>query len=172
MVAALTPQWWQPLPPCSSPSVSITPVQPGIAVPVRRHVLRNGRDDLRATLAADADPTTLHLAALATGTSIVLGTLTLIAQPWPEVNSPSQVRLALMAVFPQFQRKGIGGLLLAAAQAATAGVESGLWATARDTALDFYKRAGFVVVGSGFTGAMELPHHHILWLPGVAAAGA
>jgi GNAT superfamily N-acetyltransferase len=66
-----------------------------------------------------------------------------------------------MAVDPFRQGEGLAtGLLEAAYERLRAvGVEE-LWAHARDTALSFYTRAGFTVVGDGFvTPDTGLPHH-------------
>jgi GNAT superfamily N-acetyltransferase len=77
------------------------------------------------------------------------------------------VQLRGMAVAPDEQGHGYGAVLL------TAGIErfvttgaTELWANARDTALDFYRRHGFEVVGEGFvTRDTGLPHHRIRLLP-------
>ena len=43
-----------------------------------------------------------------------------------------------------------------------AGGASLLWANGRDTALGFYERAGFTVVGDGYLmGESGLPHHRV-----------
>ena len=74
-----------------------------------------------------------------------------------------------MAVDPTTAAADVGAVLLAAGleRAFAAGAET-VWANARDTALDFYRRHGFEVVGDGFVdphdGAAAPPHPP----PGVA----
>jgi ribosomal protein S18 acetylase RimI-like enzyme len=70
-----------------------------------------------------------------------------------------------MAVDPAHRGKGLGHLLIQAGlvlgrerQAVVA------WANARDSALGFYEREGFSVIGEGFlTADTGLPHHVILY---------
>ena len=68
-----------------------------------------------------------------------------------------------MAVEPDHAGRGLGATLLAAGldRAFAAGAET-VWANARDTALDFYRRHGFEVVDDGFLdrddGARPPPH--------------
>lgn len=70
-----------------------------------------------------------------------------------------------MAVDPSVQRVGIGSELLAEAlrRLRSSGMTL-LWATARDEALPFYERFGFVAVdGSAFTPVeTKRPHHMIV----------
>ena len=68
-----------------------------------------------------------------------------------------------MAVDPDLGGRGLGAALLAAGldRAFAAGAET-VWANARDTALDFYRRHGFEVVDDGFldpTTALAAPPH-------------
>ena len=73
------------------------------------------------------------------------------------------VQLRGMAVEPDLAGRGLGATLLTAGldRAFAAGAET-VWANARDTALDFYRRHGFEVVDDGFldatTGARPPPH--------------
>jgi GNAT superfamily N-acetyltransferase len=69
-----------------------------------------------------------------------------------------------MAVDPVRRGHGSGALLLAAGleRAGARGADV-VWANARDTALAFYERHGFRVVGDGFVDATTaLPHHRIV----------
>jgi GNAT superfamily N-acetyltransferase len=133
---------------------------------LRRAVLRAGRDQPPAGIAEDEDAATVHLAALAedaTEDAAVVGALTLVAQPCPDDPGADAVRLALMAVAPAHQRRGVGSALVQAAQDLAYGRLDLIWATARDSALGFYARHGFRVTSPGFVGAMGLPHHRMLW---------
>lgn len=73
-------------------------------------------------------------------------------------------RLRGMAVEPELQGRGAGTLLLEAvvARARVAGVEV-LWADARDSAVEFYRRRGWSVEGEGYlTPATGIPHHTVV----------
>ena len=74
------------------------------------------------------------------------------------------VQLRGMATAQRQQGTGVGGALLEAgvARAAAVGAEL-VWANARDTALGFYARHGFAVLGDGFVDeTTTLPHHVIV----------
>ena len=118
---------------------------------LRRRVLRDGRTDLPAAYPEDDDPGVLHLGALDDGQ--VVGVATFV----PDGSGGWQLRG--MAVDPTRQGQGIGRALLEEG-AARAGP---LWAHARDTALGFYERLGWVVEGEGYVhGVMGLPHHRVV----------
>jgi GNAT superfamily N-acetyltransferase len=69
-----------------------------------------------------------------------------------------------MATLQRLQGQGVGALLVEAGCArASAGGAHLVWANARDAALGFYLRHGFVVDSEGFIEAVtELPHHVIV----------
>ncbi len=80
---------------------------------------------------------------------------------------PTDRQLRGMAVDDGLRGSGIGAVLL------TAGVQrafddgaTAVWANARDTALTFYGRHGFTVVGDGFVDPTTgVPHHQIRFCP-------
>ncbi|MDQ2754082.1 MAG: GNAT family N-acetyltransferase [Actinomycetota bacterium] len=151
--------------------IQIEAVDASQLVPLRRQVLREGRDDVPLGHRDDDKVTSLHLGAVdEAGT--VIGCLSLVLEdgPGPMPGSAGdsapvryQVRLTGMAVDPGWQRRRIGGRLLVVAEELAAAGDLAIWAAARDSALEFYRRHGFVVVGDGFIGAMGLPHHHVVW---------
>jgi predicted N-acetyltransferase YhbS len=69
-----------------------------------------------------------------------------------------------MAVADHLQGEGLGALLI------DAGIELAMrrgatitWARARDSALGFYERLGFVSTGDGFIdGPTAMPHHFVV----------
>ena len=74
------------------------------------------------------------------------------------------VQLRGMATLARLQGRGVGGLLVDAGctRAAADGFRL-VWANARDAALAFYLRHGFVVEGEGFIEQVtQLPHHVIV----------
>lgn len=130
---------------------------------LRRVALRDGRTDLSASLDADEDPTTIHLAAFDDSNGEeVIGCLTLIADRYPDDTIACATRIALMAVADAHRGEGLGFRLIDAAKDLE---PNGLWARARVTALPFYERLGFVVTSDEFVGAMDLPHRLVLWTP-------
>lgn len=74
------------------------------------------------------------------------------------------VQLRGMATLAHLQGSGVGGALLEAGCASVAADGCRVvWANARDAALGFYLRHGFVVEGDGFVEQVtQLPHHVIV----------
>jgi predicted N-acetyltransferase YhbS len=133
---------------------------------LRRAVSADGRTDLLTMRhELDASPGAWHLGAI-DATGQVVATSSFYSVPCPlRPEALPAVQLQFMAVDPMVQDRGIGSAVMADAirrlKAAGAVV---LWASARDTALSFYRRFGFTVLeGSAFippeTGR---PHHLIL----------
>ncbi|MET0325863.1 MAG: GNAT family N-acetyltransferase [Ilumatobacteraceae bacterium] len=139
---------------------------------LRRRVLRAGTPSDDVVFAGDDDPTTVHLG-LADRAGTLVAVSTWAHRPFPTggtgapgataATAGSDVQLRGMAVDPADQGRGVGAILLAAGleRAGAAGADA-VWANARDTALDFYRRHGFRVIGDGFLDATTgLPHHRI-----------
>ena len=125
---------------------------------LRRRVLRPGAPVERLTYAGDAVEGAFHLGLRQGDRLVAVGTF------FPEARGERPAaRLRGMAVEPALQGTGAGRVLL------TAGIErlrtegyDLLWAQARDTALGFYERIGFRVVGDGYlTADTGLRHHDI-----------
>jgi GNAT superfamily N-acetyltransferase len=118
---------------------------------LRRQALRDG--DPTAVVHQDTDerPATWHLGAVEPSGRVV-GTSTFFAEPFPlDPARPGAVRLRSMAVDDDWRRRGLGSVLLAAAEARL--VAEGaqlLWANARDSALGFYAKAGFAHTDRSF----------------------
>lgn len=126
--------------------------------PLRLDVLRRGMANQSVTFDGDDDPTTIHFAALDYDDRVVA------TSSWLERPTPSgrrAIQLRGMATARTLQGTGLGGRLLEAglAEARRRGFDH-VWANARDSALPFYSRHGFSVVGDGFIESVtELPHH-------------
>ncbi|HVE20086.1 MAG TPA: GNAT family N-acetyltransferase, partial [Ilumatobacteraceae bacterium] len=72
------------------------------------------------------------------------------------------VQLRGMATAPHVQGQGVGAILLEAGCTRAAATAALVWARARDTALEFYLRHGFVVDGEGFIDEQTLKPHHVI----------
>ncbi len=128
---------------------------------LRRRVLRDGRPDADVRFPEDDVPGTFHLAAEQDGA--VLGVASFTPERTPHRPMSRSMRVRGMAVEPGVQGTGVGRLLLEAAvrNLRSRGVEV-LWANGRDSALGFYRRLGWQVVGEGFTTDAGIPHHVVL----------
>jgi predicted N-acetyltransferase YhbS len=132
---------------------------------LRRAVSADGRTDLPTVRhEMDAAPGAWHLGAVdATGRVVAISSFYVVPCPLrPEVRPA--VRLQFMAVDPPVQKMGLGSAVMTEAIRRLKGTDAVLlWASARDTALPFYERFGFITVeGSGFTGQTGRPHQMIV----------
>jgi GNAT superfamily N-acetyltransferase len=143
--------------------------------PLRHAVLRPGRPVSYSVYAVDQGA--VHIGAWDDG--MLVGCATVFPEPWQGGGGvdaePAAWRLRGMAVDPSRQRTGVGRAVLG--EAVTAARESGsplLWANARSTAIGFYERAGWRVVGEEFIAADSgLPHKPmVLALLGPARSSA
>ncbi len=139
--------------------VEIVELTSGETHPLRAAILRTGTPSRDVVWTGDERPDTTHLGARADGRLVAIST-------WMPTGD-GEVQLRGMAVDAGQQGRGIGATLLAAGlERAAAGGATAVWANARDSALDFYVRHGFEVVGDGFvTRDTGLPHHKIRLVP-------
>jgi GNAT superfamily N-acetyltransferase len=109
----------------------------------------------------DALPGAFHLAVRTDGSVVAVASFAPVATPHRPGTRSWQLRG--MAVEPTQQRHGYGVAMLVAAvsRLRTAGAQV-LWASARDSALEFYQRFGMRVVGDGYVAALGLPHHVVV----------
>ncbi len=131
--------------------------------PLRRDVLRAGMADQSVDFDGDDDASTFHLAAV-DASGRVIGTSTWLRRDYVGRPGRSACQLRGMATAVDQQGQGIGGMLIDAGLAILheRGIEV-VWANARDTALDFYRRLHFVVEGDGFIESVtQLPHHVVV----------
>jgi predicted GNAT family N-acyltransferase len=131
--------------------------------PLRLEVLRAGMVNQTVHFDGDDDPTTIHLGAFDQDQNNV-GVSTWMQRPFPLAEEHRALQLRGMATAVNLQGQGIGALLLVAGQ--SHGREIGahlIWANARDAALNFYNRHGFITVGEGFIETVtQLPHHKVV----------
>lgn len=129
---------------------------------VRLNVLRRGTPSREANYDGDGDASTVHIGAEKDGR--VVATSTWLVVPWQLDTSVSAVQLRGMAVLDDLQNSGVGRALIKAgiAHAQTIGARY-VWAKARDSAIYFYERCGFSVVGDQFIEpASGMPHHLVV----------
>lgn len=133
--------------------VELTPEQ---THPLRLTVLRYDTPTKEVVFPEDTWPGALHLGLQLAGELVATSSWV----PREHGGAPA-VQLRGMATARHLQGSGLGGVLLEAgcARQAAHGVEL-VWARARDAALAFYVRHGFVVEGEGFIDEhTQLPHH-------------
>jgi GNAT superfamily N-acetyltransferase len=122
---------------------------------LRQRVLRPGLPEESTQFRGDDHPLVAHAAALTEGTDgdrdvVSVGTVFPDAPPWaPETMDAWRIRG--MATAEGMRGCGIGrGVLDALIAHAESHGASLVWCHARDGAIDFYRRAGFVTTGEPF----------------------
>jgi GNAT superfamily N-acetyltransferase len=125
-------------------------------------VLRDGRHDVDLTFPEDEMEGSFHLGVQRGDDIVAIGSFS----PSPTDQRPGvkTYQLRGMAVEEGLQGSGVGRMLLEAAadRMRAAGVEA-VWANARDTALGFYEKLGWKVVGEGYHhGWRNMPHHFVV----------
>jgi GNAT superfamily N-acetyltransferase len=127
--------------------------------PLRLSVLRFDTPTKDIEFAEDEWPGSWHLGVRLDG--VLVGTSSWVPR---EHDGHPAVQLRGMATDRSLQGTGLGGVLLEAGceLAGTRGFPI-VWARARDAALAFYLRHGFVVEGDGFIDqTTQLPHHLVV----------
>ena len=130
---------------------------------LRMAVLRDGTPSQNPRYPEDDDADVVHLAAIREGE--VIATSTWLPRPWGLEPEAPATQLRGMAVAKAHQSSGIGGVLLHAGidRAIDAGSRF-VWARARDTAIRFYEKNGFTVVGDQFMDDATGVGHHLVML--------
>lgn len=131
--------------------------------PLRLAVLRAGMEDRTVDFDGDDDPDTAHLAAFDSDGTMI-GTSTWLGRSCPLQPGVGALQLRGMATATNLQGRGIGSVLLSAGFALSRDRGADIvWANARDAALAFYERHGFVAHGEGFIELVtQLPHHVVI----------
>ncbi|QYG91247.1 GNAT family N-acetyltransferase [Iamia sp. SCSIO 61187] len=135
-------------------------VDPVVTRPLRNAVLRPGMD-VDAVHWPDIESPDAVTYAVVGDDGAPLTTVTVIPAPcpWRPDDRPAW-QLRGMATADEARGRGVGRLALdAAVDHVRATGAALLWCNARDVALSFYARAGFVVEGEGFVNATGIPHH-------------
>jgi GNAT superfamily N-acetyltransferase len=131
-------------------------------LPLRMKVLRDGTPSRDPRYPEDDLDITTHIVARDANDTIV-ATSTWLTRPFPDDPTNPGVQLRGMAVDKSLQSKGVGAVVLAAGiERAFASGAVNVWARARDTALNFYERNGFAVVGDAFNDEATGMSHHLV----------
>jgi predicted GNAT family N-acyltransferase len=128
---------------------------------LRMAVLRDGTPSTNPRYPEDDSPDSVHLAVLIDDD--VVATSTWLPRPWTLDTVAPATQLRGMAVAKALQGSGIGGTLLHAGMERA--IEQGshyVWARARDSAIYFYERHGFTVVGDQFMDEATGVGHHLV----------
>ena len=127
---------------------------------LRYEILRKplGMPASGAVFPGDEDHTTLHL--LAFSKSDLIGCATLM------IGDSSAIQLRGMAVAQDWQRKGVGQLIVSTAQSIAVEKSKTLWCNARFPAIGFYERQGWKSDGDFFEIPVIGPHIVMKW-PGI-----
>ena len=128
--------------------VSIESITEEETLPIRQDVLRPGRPKKECIFDGDDAPQTFHLGAFTDETLVGIASFVVDNNPY---FSGKQYRLRGMAVLPEYRGKGFGKELVAFGEKLIQ--EKGfdvLWFNAREVALNFYSRLGFISKGEPF----------------------
>jgi predicted GNAT family N-acyltransferase len=125
---------------------------------LRLEVLRNDTPSSDVVFAEDGMPGTIHIG-VRDARGMVVGVSTWVPKPF---NGAPAVQLRGMATSPELQGRGLGAMMLEEGCRRAASAAPVVWARARETALAFYQRHGFVVEGDGFIDEQTQKAHHII----------
>ncbi len=124
---------------------------------LRYEILRKplGMPPSGAVFPGDEAQTTLHI--LASSKSDLVGCATLM------IGDSSAIQLRGMAVADDWQRKGVGQLIVSTAKSIAIGKSKTLWCNARFPAIGFYERQGWKQSGDFFEIPVIGPHIVMKW---------
>lgn len=128
---------------------------------LRVAVLRRGTPTTHCRYPEDDLDDVVHLGIVVDGA--VVATSTWFGKTCPEITGPPAVQLKGMAVDTKIQQSGLGSALIVegVAHAGERGAQL-VWARARDSAIGFYEKNGFEIVGDGFIDEPTAMAHHIV----------
>ena len=128
---------------------------------LRVRVLRKGTPYTHANYPEDSYPDVVNFCVVRNGEPVA--TSTWFAKECPGFPAIPAVQLKGMAVDDSLQGAGLGARLIERGlEHARATGARLVWARARDSALYFYERRGFRVVGEGFIDEPTAMPHHIV----------
>jgi GNAT superfamily N-acetyltransferase len=137
--------------------LSIKTTEASAILKVRLDILRKGMTLEDCHFSGDNDPESIHFAAF--DINKIIGCCTLTVNPQSVIND-SYYQLRGMAVLEDYQGSGIGQKLLHAAESKL--IELGknvLWFNARTSAVGFYQKYGYQILGNEFEIEGVGPHY-------------
>jgi ribosomal protein S18 acetylase RimI-like enzyme len=139
-------------------AVDVRLVDAATVRPLRHAMLRAGRPAEESFYPPDELDETIHLAAYVNDE--VVGTVTFFPEP---LDGEPAWRLRGMAVDRALQNSGIGSTIMheMTRRLREHGVTL-LWCNARTSALGFYRKQGFEVVGEEFIADASVPHYRAI----------
>jgi len=139
------------------PAFFIRTITAAETLPLRLAVLRPGRPAESARFLGDNDSATQHFGAFQN--EKLLGIASLFRAEMPEMPKLSAFQLRGMAVSPEARDAGLGrALTLACIEFGKNNRAELLWCNARTSALAFYRKLGFQIVGEEFAVPDIGPH--------------
>ena len=140
---------------------TVTSVALSDIMQLRVAVLRKGTPATDCNYPEDNYSDIVHFAIFHDGTAI--GASSWFMKECPEKPGIAAIQLKGMAVAEELQGAGLGALLIDTGLA-LANERGALiaWARARDSAMGFYERLGFVSTGEGFVDSPTAMPHHIV----------
>ncbi|WP_347331628.1 GNAT family N-acetyltransferase [Marinimicrobium locisalis] len=129
---------------------------------LRNELLRPGEDISACIFEGDNDPGTAHFGAIDEKNNVV-GIASVYRKKEPSMKTENSHQLRAMATDSTCRRKGVGKLLLAAAEEyAKAEGSSLIWANARSAAIGFYIKAGYSLASNEFNIEGVGPHYLVI----------
>ena len=139
---------------------ALRPITSAEAWPLRQSELRPGRPLAAAKFTGDDLPSTKHFGAFQ-GNDLV-GIASLFLAEMPEHPGINAWQLRGMATAPAVRGAGFGRALVAACVAfATESGKPLIWCNARTSAVEFYRKLGWEILGAEFEVPDVGPHFHM-----------
>jgi GNAT superfamily N-acetyltransferase len=143
-----------------SPAIDVRPITAAETYPLRLAVLRPNGPDAAAEFLGDDTTTTKHFGAF--DRDELVGIVSLFLAEMPGRPGVSALQLRGMATAAQVRGRGFGRALVVAsvAHARNRGM-SLIWCNARTSALEFYRKQKWEIVGEEFEIPGVGPHFHM-----------
>jgi GNAT superfamily N-acetyltransferase len=140
--------------------IAVRPITTVATWPLRQSVLRPGRPLAAAQFLGDDLPSTKHFGAFQSDELVGIASLFLAEMPeHPGINA---WQLRGMATAPAVRGAGFGRALVAACVAfATASGKPLIWCNARTSAVGFYRKLDWEILGAEFDVPDVGPHFHM-----------
>jgi GNAT superfamily N-acetyltransferase len=127
---------------------------------IRQIILRPGKPIESCVFEDDDLPTSKHFGLFVN--KELAGIVSVFENKNSIFTNSNQLQVRGMAVLKNYQKKGYGNLLIAEVEAYAKSKKSpNIWFNARETAVGFYKKLGYIVVGNPFE-IGEIGIHYIM----------